>query len=321
VVPVRQPSMVSTASPTPYAPSSSASASSSTSNSASNSASSGASASSWNANSVPSDAPDTSKQTMDNMRRGVVHSNSSATSQRKTQEWSLAVPELSTALQLEAELIKKQEEYFALEEKLRNARDKENTKRMGRVKDSQSARLTEFLSEDEKLLSSLQRELDARQKERDYSERQRRLDLQQFEAQMVERGLLDDDGNTFVGPDGETVDAPVVSLAGSNKPLSPSNYDPNEDEDASGSQQIAKKYNNETNSEYEARYEREALVLRNSNRTAVSELPPMRYEQPADLPTVYTEGNDVTSKLDRMLHDEEEARKRGGMTMVSVNML
>lgn len=45
--------------------------------------------------------------------------------------------------------------------------------------------------------------------------------------------------------------------------------------------------------------------------TPVREMEPKRYEQPPELPKILTEGQDVVSKLDRMLEDEENARKRG----------
>ena len=49
----------------------------------------------------------------------------------------------------------------------------------------------------------------------------------------------------------------------------------------------------------------------NPTPTPVREMEPKRYEQPPDLPRILTEGQDVISKLDRMLEDEENARKRG----------
>ena len=47
----------------------------------------------------------------------------------------------------------------------------------------------------------------------------------------------------------------------------------------------------------------------------VQELAPLRYDDPEELPKALREGQDVLSKLDRMLEDEEAARKRGSMTV------
>jgi hypothetical protein len=45
------------------------------------------------------------------------------------------------------------------------------------------------------------------------------------------------------------------------------------------------------------------------------ELPPMMYDPPHDLPSAITEKQDVVSQLERMVQDEEDARKRGIMSM------
>jgi hypothetical protein len=47
----------------------------------------------------------------------------------------------------------------------------------------------------------------------------------------------------------------------------------------------------------------------------VQELAPQRYDAPTALPRMLTEAQDVVSKLDRMLADEEDARKKGIMSM------
>ncbi|RYH28338.1 hypothetical protein EON65_12485 [archaeon] len=47
----------------------------------------------------------------------------------------------------------------------------------------------------------------------------------------------------------------------------------------------------------------------------VRDLPPMHYSEPAELPKAIVEGKDVISKLDQMLKDEEEARRRGVLSM------
>ena len=48
------------------------------------------------------------------------------------------------------------------------------------------------------------------------------------------------------------------------------------------------------------------------DRDPIDELPPMRYDEPADLPSTITDNmnTDVNFQIERMKKDEEEARKR-----------
>lgn len=52
-----------------------------------------------------------------------------------------------------------------------------------------------------------------------------------------------------------------------------------------------------------------------SGNLPVREIADMKYDMPTELPPAFHEGKDVVSSLDRMLKDEEEARKRGIMSM------
>ena len=51
------------------------------------------------------------------------------------------------------------------------------------------------------------------------------------------------------------------------------------------------------------------------DQNPVSDLPDMRYTKPADLPATLTEKKDPLSSLDKMIADEEDARKKGIMSM------
>lgn len=61
--------------------------------------------------------------------------------------------------------------------------------------------MQQFKKEDEALLSKLQEELDARQRERDFAEKQRRLDVKRTEEALIAQGILDRD---LLGPPQET---------------------------------------------------------------------------------------------------------------------
>ena len=164
----------------------------------------------------------------------------------------------TTALELEAELRLKQKEYLELEAKLKAIKDAEDIARIERYEDSQAERRNQYEEEDKKLLENLKHELDVRQKERDFSEKQRRIQMQQIEKTLVAKGYV--------------------------PPLQSDNY-PSDD----------------------------ASTI--SLSSPVVEMEPKRYDDPADLPAALTEGQDIISKLDRMLIDEETARKRGTMSL------
>jgi hypothetical protein len=208
--------------------------------------------------------------------------------QKTNQEWISTVPDLDSAIALEEELKQKQQEYLALEEKLRKLKETRLPSSPSHRNSSNPASLTKHeilerqqsekkIQEDEKLLSKLSTELEKRQKERIFSERQRRLEMQELEDQLVEEGLV------------EPFQVAQIAMEQSN--------DNNDD----GVEEILRR------SQKAPQQGQEIAPIR--------ELPPMHYEQPRDLPKTITEGRDMVSKLDQMLIDEQEARKRGELTV------
>lgn len=173
--------------------------------------------------------------------------------QQKQKEWTRLVPDVATALDLEAELEKKKQEYLELEAKIKERALKEEQNRLERIEKAQEERRETFHKEDEVMLAALQAELDARQKERDFAEKQRRLQTQEIEKTLIKEGIL-------------------------------------EASDLSDPYDV-------------------------SDPHPVLEMQPVRYDEPDELPSIYREGRDMVSQLDRMLMDEEDARKKGTMSM------
>lgn len=185
------------------------------------------------------------------IKDGVERTYISNDKQKVTNEWTQNVPGAQKALELEAELRQKQQEYLDLEAKLKEMRAQEEEARLDRIEQAQAGRMEEFKEQDRQLLAKLQADLDARQRERDFAEKQRRLELAAVEKALVQQGLV-----------------PA----------------PDQSEEVNQNQPI-------------------------------SEIAPMRYEHPADLPRTLQEGMDVISKLDRMKNDEIQARKRGTLSV------
>lgn len=206
---------------------------------------------------------------------GVMDKSVIATRKQKTQkEWISNVPDVDSALALELELQKKQQEYLELEEKLRKikaSQQPEEVKQKGKAKEIS---LKKEIEEDEKLLKQLSSELEKRQKERIFSEKQRRLEMQEVEDDLVAKGLV------------EPYEGPVVSIPSPKLAPSPPHTRPQTPVDFI-----------------------EASI------SPIKEVPPMHYERPKDLPKALTEGTDIISKLDQMVIDEQEARKRGELTV------
>jgi pimeloyl-ACP methyl ester carboxylesterase len=212
--------------------------------------------------------------------------------QRNRHQWISQVPDAATALALEAELQAKQREYLALEEKIRHLRaqtadpattaaaTEPNTTNANPLSAMSSARVThEDEQEDVSLLTKLASELERRQREREFAEKQRRVEIRSLEDKLVHEGIL------------PPYDGPVDQFPGSSSPTSAP---------TSAGLVVSTSTAQEVVGHVPA---------------AVTEMPPTHYQLPAPLPRVVTEGRDLVSKLDQMKADELEARKRGLLSM------
>ena len=123
---------------------------------------------------------------------------------------------------------------------------KEIESQQNRILTEQEKRREKYEAEDEELLSKLDGEMDERMKERQRAERLRKVELQNVERLLVNKGIVPE-------------------------------YD--------------------------------------GDHVPVNELPDMRYSNPTDLPTALTEKKDPVSSLDKMIADEEDARRKGIMSM------
>uniref|UniRef100_A0A7S3MBB9 SAM domain-containing protein n=1 Tax=Spumella elongata TaxID=89044 RepID=A0A7S3MBB9_9STRA len=124
------------------------------------------------------------------LKDGVERTYVSSTHQRAGHEWTTLVPDAATALELEAELRQKQQEYLELENRLKEMKAQEDAARITRIEEAQAARREEYGKQDKDLLSKLQSELDERQRERDFAEKQRRVEIKAIEKSLVQQGLV-----------------------------------------------------------------------------------------------------------------------------------
>ena len=170
--------------------------------------------------------------------------------QRAAKKWTDTVPDISTTLELEADLARRQKEFYDLEAKQRHNLASEAAAKIERFKQEQLLRRQEYEEQDKQLIAKLQIELEERRRERDAAEKQRRLEIQQIEEALLKGSLIQSFEETHQGE-------PVP----------------------------------------------------------IKEMPPMRYDQPNDLPEAMVAASDITSQLDHMVRDEEEARKKGVMSM------
>ena len=218
--------------------------------------------------------------------------NLEATKEQKMQkQWTASVPDPDATLELEGELLQRQKKYALLEDKQKHAQAEDAAERIKRFDDEQKQRRQQYENEDKQLLLKLQRELEDRRKERDMAERQRRLQIQEIEQALIGSGIVTSPSKSQAmgGYDGDSITTVGPSVT----------FDDTQDIGMGASQSID---------------ENRELVL-GGGRDPVKEVPPMRYEDPNDLPSIITETKDVNSQLDRMLNDEEDARKRGNMSM------
>lgn len=175
--------------------------------------------------------------------------------QRKQKEWTDMVPGVTDSMVLEEELSKEQYQFYEMEAQLKEKQAQEAADTIRRYEAEQALRRKLYEDEDRQLLAKLEKELEARRKEREYAEKQRRLQIQAIEDALVTKGII----------------APILSP-----------YKPSENE---------------------------------REQKPIKEMPPMMYEHPSDLPVAVTEDRDIASQLMRMKKDEDDARKKGIMSM------
>lgn len=129
--------------------------------------------------------------------------------QKVVKEWTTMVPDAATALELEAELRQKQQEFLELENRLKEMRALENSSRITRIEEAQASRREEYGSQDKQLLAKLQADLDTRQRERDFAEKQRRVELAAIEKALVKQGMVP----AYTPNESASSSEPVVEIA------------------------------------------------------------------------------------------------------------
>ena len=223
--------------------------------------------------------------------------------QRVKQEWAASVPNPEAAIDLQNELAAREKQFSELEAQQRAIKAADAAERIAKFDQEQQERRKQYEDEDNNLLKKLQLELEQRRAERDAAERQRRLQLQSIEKELVSGGIIEKSSLIEVPephfvtgvtlPGGLLEEGSTASVAASPK----------------GSKSPGTKSGSKS-PQREKMQEKEPIMVE-----PVEELPPMRFEHPVDLPTTITAKRDVNSQLDGMLADEEEARKRGNMSM------
>lgn len=159
--------------------------------------------------SVDIDATDrTGNKLIRSIKDGVEKNYVASDKQKVVKEWTALVPDAATALELEAELRQKQQEYLELENRLKEMRAQEDVSRNARVEEAQAGRREEYGNQDKQLLAKLQSELDARQRERDFAEKQRRVELLAIEKALVQQGMV-----PAYTPTESVMSEPVVEIA------------------------------------------------------------------------------------------------------------
>jgi len=124
------------------------------------------------------------------LKEGLEHTYISNSNQKRSHEWSKMVPDAVTALELEAELRQKQQEYLELEARLKSMRANEDAARLGRIDKAQDSRRKQNAKQDQIILGKLKSEIDDRQRERDFAEKQRRLEARAVEKALVASGVI-----------------------------------------------------------------------------------------------------------------------------------
>lgn len=225
--------------------------------------------------------------------------------QRNRHQWISQVPDAATALALEAELQAKQREYLELEEKIRKMRaaaagatavattaDGVGTDHAAAAALSaqSSARVTnDSEQEDVTLLNKLAVELERRQREREFAEKQRRVEIRQLEDRLVQEGIL--------------------------PPYQAGEMDPSFGRSAPTSEPVTPQRSLSFRTGPGGVALPVVAPVVAPGVVPLVEMPPTHYQEPAPLPRVVVEGKDLVSKLDQMKADEEEARRRGVLSM------
>ena len=143
--------------------------------------------------------------------------------ERKSRQWTDAVPDSTTAISLQAELDAKHSKFVQDKENAGNiTADITAAAKIARIKQEQEARLKQYQDEDSALLASLEAELEKRRRDRLIAEKQRRLEVQNSLEGLVDSSLIPE-----VSLDESTVCLP--SSPDIIREMPPVMYDPPED--------------------------------------------------------------------------------------------
>lgn len=218
--------------------------------------------------------------------------------QKAKKQWSADVPDPQATEALEKELSERQSEYQALEASARDGKARDAAMAIARFEEEQNQRRRQYEDEDRALLQKLEKELEDRRQERDAAERQRRLVIQEIEKELVKSGIVDS-----------------AAVSGS----------PDSKKKAGGGLEEGSLANNSSITSVPGNGVDGGASVGTlgtlpedpAERDPVEELPPMRYDEPADLPQTITDNmnKDVNFQIKQMVADEEAARKKGHMSM------
>ena len=216
--------------------------------------------------------------------------------QKAKRQWTAELPDSASTVELERELEARQEKFRSVEAAARDKQAREAALAIAKFDEEQAQRRKQYEEEDRALLLKLEKELEERRKQRDDAERQRRLEIQNIEKELVKSGIVDsaslkEKQSTSPLKDGQAslaMNSSITSMPGDG------------DLEAGGSVGTLGTLPEEV-----------------PDRDPIDELPPMRYDEPADLPSTITDNmnTDVNFQIERMKKDEEEARKKGHMNM------
>jgi hypothetical protein len=126
--------------------------------------------------------------------------------QRMKKKWADVVPTASSSADLERELELRHQELLAKEVALKDAQAAEASARIARIQQEQASRRAAYETEDKELLRKLEADLEARRAERAYAEKQRKVELNAVEQQLVAEGLVE----AYVPPEGSSGPVPEI---------------------------------------------------------------------------------------------------------------
>lgn len=202
--------------------------------------------------------------------------------EQNARTWTMSVPDAHEVMELEGEIAAKQKEYLEVQSRFEKEKIEAEVAKLNRLKKEQLLRARQYEDEDRALMHKLEKELADRRRERALAEKQRLLEIQNIDKKLVETGVVDAHKGSIVIPDVEDVIT-----------------DDMDEKDRQLAHAVS-------------------LTENDADRAPVSELPPLRYEKPIELPKIITDGikaGDVEHQLTSMLEDEKDAKKRGNMSV------